>query len=416
MSLTVPSDVSTLEHMFVLGAVDCAMPPAGPDDVNATLGQLSDQALEAEFEAAHRAWLAAGARRLRLLGEIERRRAYRRDGFTSAHTWMAHRLGEAAGTARRDVHIAEALTHMPILRDAMAAGRVPMATVSALVEAGAEHPDAFARAEGALVDAAITATADEMRRVVEEWSVSVDESEGTDRMERLRERRYLQIGHMPNAMVRIVGQMDPESGEVVRDALAAIVDRSIRRGAPDGRTNGQRWADALTEMCERRPGLGSGPEGWSVGERPHVTVTVAAQVLATGSGTGRMGHGGVIPAATARGLACDASVVRVVLGPRSEALDVGRRTPVVRPAIRAAVVARDGSCRFPGCDRPSGWCDAHHVRHWASGGRTAVDNLVLLCREHHRMIHAGGFAVELIEQRPVFRRRDGSVLEGARAP
>lgn len=97
---------------------------------------------------------------------------------------------------------------------------------------------------------------------------------------------------------------------------------------------------------------------------------------------------------------------------RSEPLDVGRRTPVVSPAMRRAVIVRDRHCRFPGCDRPHTWCDAHHVVHWADGGPTAMLNLVLLCRRHHRMVHQpGGFRLELAEGRPVFRRPDGSVLE-----
>ena len=96
-----------------------------------------------------------------------------------------------------------------------------------------------------------------------------------------------------------------------------------------------------------------------------------------------------IPVGTARRLACDASVMRVVLSERSEPLDVGRRSKVVPPSMRRAVIVRDRRCRFPGCDRPHTWCDAHHIVHWADGGSTALSNLILLCRQHHRAIHAG---------------------------
>ena len=72
-------------------------------------------------------------------------------------------------------------------------------------------------------------------------------------------------------------------------------------------------------------------------------------------------------------------------------LDVGRRTRSIPPAIRRALDARDRKCRFPGC--ASHWCDAHHVVHWADGGPTSLDNLLLLCRRHHRAIHEGGCAV-----------------------
>jgi hypothetical protein len=99
---------------------------------------------------------------------------------------------------------------------------------------------------------------------------------------------------------------------------------------------------------------------------------------------------------------------------RSEPLDVGRKTPVVSPALRRALIVRDRGCRFPGCDRPHAWCDAHHVRHWADGGPTALTNLVLLCRRHHRRIH-DGFGVRMEAGQPVFSRPDGTLLPD-RAP
>jgi Domain of unknown function (DUF222)/HNH endonuclease len=152
------------------------------------------------------------------------------------------------------------------------------------------------------------------------------------------------------------------------------------------------------------------------GERPHVTVTVDLNALRDEHGSSELDHTGPASIGLARLLACDASITRVVLGPASVPLDVGRRTPVVGPSLRRAVVVRDRSCRFPGCGRPAPWCDAHHIVHWADGGPTAVGNLILLCRPHHRCLHdSSGFRLELIDGRPVFSRPDGSVLED-RAP
>jgi uncharacterized protein DUF222/HNH endonuclease len=148
-----------------------------------------------------------------------------------------------------------------------------------------------------------------------------------------------------------------------------------------------------------------------------VTVTVPVEGLREGSGApGELDHVGPVAPSTLRRLACDASVMRVVLAGGSEPLDVGRRSKVVPPAMRRAVIVRDRGCRFPGCDRPHPWCDAHHVVHWADGGTTAAQNLLLLCRPHHRLIHRPrGIRLELIDGSPVFRRPDGSVLED-RAP
>jgi hypothetical protein len=154
------------------------------------------------------------------------------------------------------------------------------------------------------------------------------------------------------------------------------------------------------------------------GERPHLTVTVGVDDLrAGGDGSAELDHAGPIDSDAVRRIACDASVRRMVLGPRSEPLDVGRRTSVVPPALRRAVIMRDRHCQFPGCDRPHTWCDAHHVDHWADGGQTTLSNLLLLCRRHDRMVHrAGGFGLKKESGVAVFRRPDGSVLEADRGP
>ena len=104
--------------------------------------------------------------------------------------------------------------------------------------------------------------------------------------------------------------------------------------------------------------------------------------------------GGIhVSAETARRLACDAATVTMRHGPAGEILDVGRRTRTISPALRRALAARDRQCRFPGCGNRR--VDAHHIEHWAHGGRTALDNLVLLCRRHHRAVHEEGYRVTI---------------------
>jgi 5-methylcytosine-specific restriction endonuclease McrA len=146
------------------------------------------------------------------------------------------------------------------------------------------------------------------------------------------------------------------------------------------------------------------------GERPHLTVTLDLESLERRAGRRcELDDAGRISAEDARRVACDASVSRVITAGESAPLEIGRRSPVVPAAIRRAVVVRDGGCRFPGCDRPPGWSDAHHVVHWADGGATALDNLVLLCRPHHRLVHER-FSLTMEHGRPVFRRPDGALL------
>ena len=140
------------------------------------------------------------------------------------------------------------------------------------------------------------------------------------------------------------------------------------------------------------PGLGgaapngSGSAGFpSWATRPSNTAVPPAQLQ----------WGAVISASAALRIACHASVQRVLLDPAGAVLDVGRERRTVTPAQYAALIARDGGCAFPGCTRPPAWCIAHHIRYWAHGGLTNIDNLVMLCGHHHRVIHHHGWAVRI---------------------
>lgn len=119
-----------------------------------------------------------------------------------------------------------------------------------------------------------------------------------------------------------------------------------------------------------------------------------------------------VSAETSRRLSCDAAIVRMTHSADGSVLDVGRQTRTIPPAIRRALAARDRSCRFPGCT--SRRCDAHHIEHWSDGGATRLDNLVLLCRHHHRAVHEGGFRVAAGEGGTLtFWRPDGARIPQA---
>ena len=93
-------------------------------------------------------------------------------------------------------------------------------------------------------------------------------------------------------------------------------------------------------------------------------------------------------------------------------VSVGRKTRAIPPAIARALRSRDHGCRFPGCGSTR-FVDAHHVKHWAAGGETSLDNLVRLCRHHHRLVHEGGFGVEMVAGRPRFTTPDGERIPDA---
>jgi hypothetical protein len=199
--------------------------------------------------------------------------------------------------------------------------------------------------------------------------------------------------------VAISGFLDPEGGALLRAALEPL---SVRADADDGRPREQRFADALVELCAHALDGGAIPQ--RAGQRSHVQVTTSLETLLdlVGSPAGEMECAGAIAAATVQRVACDSTITRVLLDPRSQVIDLGRSQRVVGGATRRALNIRDQGCRWPGCERPPSWTAAHHVVHWTQGGPTDLANLVLLCRRHHWSVHEGGWRLS--------RSADGSVL------
>ena len=177
---------------------------------------------------------------------------------------------------------------------------------------------------------------------------------------------------------------------------AEVLHRTSPHGTrPRGPSRTVRRADALVWMAERVFESGDSPA--LALARHEIVVHVDAEVLA-GGGAGRcdIEHHTAIAAQTARRLCCDAGIVPTVDGPDGRPLAVGRRTRAIPPAMRRALLNRDGGCRFPGCTATHR-LHGHHVRHWAQGGQTALDNLVMLCPTHHRLVHEGGFDVQRLD-------------------
>ncbi|WP_298891382.1 HNH endonuclease signature motif containing protein [uncultured Serinicoccus sp.] len=153
----------------------------------------------------------------------------------------------------------------------------------------------------------------------------------------------------------------------------------------DLRTAGQRRYDAFMTVFRR--GV-AGTEGQPTTPKAQVMVTIGLQELRGAlAGAGHTVHDGTIPAHQVRQLACEADIIPAVLGEAGQILDLGRAKRLVTPGQRRALAHRDGGCTFPGCHVPATWCDAHHVVHWARGGRSDLGNYALLCPRHHTWVH-----------------------------
>ncbi len=327
---------------------------------------------------------ALQAERLRRLRVFRARGLHELDGHTSAVAWLKDRCRLAGGEAAQLVHLARQLHEMPLTAAALADGVIGLPAVRLLARAASAHPEVFAEHEKTLVDAARSLSARGFTAAVAYWRQALDWDESLREEQAMFERRRLHVSETIGGLVRIDGDLDRESGEVVMTALRSIEDPQARSG--DERTPPQRRADALVEIC--RSWLDGGRAPGSGVARPHLSVIVDLEALERrGPGRSETTRGTVLHPEAVRRLACDASVSRIVTDAESQPLDVGRTTRVIPAALRRALVVRDGGCIHEGCDRPPEWCDAHHIQHWADGGPTSLENLRLLCRRHHRIAH-----------------------------
>jgi hypothetical protein len=198
---------------------------------------------------------------------------------------------------------------------------------------------------------------------------------------RAQRRRGLTLSLPVDGLVRLSGALGTEDAATVQAALHPL----CRPLPEDDRTPAQRRADALLEVCRLALRTQELPDDG--GEPPQLAVTVAYQPLSRTLGTAVTDAGQRLSAATARRLACDARILPAVLGSTGQILDLGRTRRLATGPLRRALHIRDRGCAFPDCDRPPRWTDAHHITPWTKGGATTLDNLVLLCRHHHRFIH-----------------------------
>ena len=316
------------------------------------------------------------------------------NGFLSCAHWLSWRTGIDMGAAREKVRVANALVVLPLLSGALERGEVSYAKVRALTRV------ATAQTEERLLHLAYHATASQVERVARAWR-------RCDRLDEAREDRYRSLARSvttyldEDGMVVLRARLTPEQGGVIQRALEAAAEQLYQEGKDAAEPNSlqeevtfaQRRADALTLMAECA--LRSNLDRDSAADRYQVVVHVEtpADVYEPVQTMVEVEQGPVrVSAETCRRLACDASVVVIHESSDGSVLDVGRKSRTVPTAIRRALTARDRCCRFPGCSARR--CDAHHIEHWADGGSTSLDNLTLLCRRHHTLLHEGGISVE----------------------
>ena len=329
----------------------------------------------------------------RAVAAWDARRVWADDGATSATAWLAHRCELSRSSAATLVRTARRSAV-----DAVDRGRVPDVASSASRRrcclASAAHRsdktlEVFARDEEMLVDHACRLTVDQTALMLRHWLLRADPDGG--RGDARRRRSAARVDRRSTARPRSTACYTSEDGAVIKAAVDAEYERLWRAERASGgptRTAAQRRAAALAEVVRRAVGAEPG--------RPTIAVTIGLDDLddATGSRPRRR-HRRTRPPPRPRGAwrATPASSRSCSAAP-SEPLDVGRASRSCHPrATPSAHRLRDRGCVFPGCDRPPGWCDGHHIVHWADGGPTDMANLALLCNHHHNAMHEGGWTM-----------------------
>ena len=296
-------------------------------------------------------------------------------------TWLAHSFALGYGAARERVRTARALGHLPLVDAAFRNGTLSYSKVRALTRV------ATSENEAELLAAASRHSTEGVEQVVRR----LKQRERLDDVQEMLRQRSLTYAWDEDGSLVVKARLTPEQGAIWLQALHKVDDELERDNADDYTA---RQADAITHALEES--LNGKPKASKMGDRYQVVVHVSAETFSTDasdcSKPPYIENGPILHPETVKRLACDGALVSLLENDRGEVLNVGRKTRVIPSAIQRALKARDQTCRYPGCSHTR-YVDGHHIVHWSEGGETKLDNLILLCRRHQRLVHEYGFRV-----------------------
>jgi hypothetical protein len=333
-------------------------------------------------------------RLLEIVGEVDRRQAFREEGATSTAAWLAERVGLAESTARTWVQTAEQLYERPLVAEAITDGSLTLDKAKAALQlalftdpapdplhpdddddddddATIEHPDK------ALLEQARHCTVHQLNEMVR-----AARGASAAREVASVEGRYLRC----NDTRRTINmQLPDEQFALVR----GVLNRTVATIPSDGTTpHDQRMADAMVQIVQRSVQGASTIR--TAGAETLVVVHADLSLLRGGTGRAELERLGLISREAAKRISCDANVTLAIDDAFGHTMAEGRKKRLPSAAQRREVRRRDRNCRFPGCTN-SMYTNVHHIVHWADGGKTDLDNLVTLCNFHHHRLHEQGW-------------------------
>jgi hypothetical protein len=327
---------------------------------------------------------------LEKVAAYDRSEEWRAAGYWSATSALAEECRMDKGVASVTVKLARKLEKLPVVADAFASGAISERHASVIATAATpERLAVFAHLEDEFVDLARKCAPKDLAGMVQYVTDALDGDGGADAEDKIYQRRRYKHSRTLDTMLATDGLFDPESADVHEAAMRIARDRDERTA--EARSIAQRNADAFTLIMRQWLELADANTPDHVRRHAVGVIDLAEtpgagpELIARARDERRL-HGRLSEATLER-IACDCNISRVLMYGKSEVLDVGRTSRTATAAQFRALIARDGHCQAPGCNEPPHRCQAHHIWCWTRGGTTDVDNLQLLCWNHHRQRH-----------------------------
>jgi hypothetical protein len=318
---------------------------------------------------------------------------WERQGSTTPVTWLTNTCHMTPGEAGAAICVGEHANALTLSIERMQVGSVGFAHLALLARTAEALEASGSRLdELRLLRRAEAQSPNRFRRDCAHARHAADAAAFHRQQQLCADARFLELHALggEDGCFWVKGFIDAVGGATLRAALEPL---ARRLGADDDRPRRRRLADALVEMAAYT--LNTGGQGTTHCQVPHLQVTTTLETLMGAPGAPGAEVEGCVPisAATVQRLACSANVRRILLGPDSLVVDVGRARRVPATATRIMVEQRDRGCVWPRCRREVRWTEVHHVTHWAHGGETEEEKLVLLCYKHHDDVHLRGWQI-----------------------
>ena len=357
------------------------------------LDAMTDTELEEHTLSLGRELARGHADHARAIAKIASRRSWAADGSKSCAAWLARKTNGCRSTASAAVRFGESLEQMPLVAVALHAGEITVEHARLLASCRRFKPDRFPEAEETLLGHAKSLRFQAFVIVCARWRDVVDPDGTEDRAAKLHDRRHLIFRRRPDGSLEIQsGLLDPIGAEAFLNELERIERDLFRQDwaaamtrsgdAPTlgdlGRTQPQRWADALVEMAYRSR---TAPKD---GKRPAPLVSVYVDYETVFGRLCELASGVPITPGQLLPIFTQADIERIVFGPRNRVIELGVRERFFTGGLRRAIQLRDRHCQFPGCTEPVDRCEVDHDIDHADGGETTQENGKLLCGTHNR--------------------------------